>query len=239
MKELLKGWKISIDEAKHSEKLAEIEVNLEGPCMDDSELIQIPPETRVKLWEATLQKAYASLKNDFKLINPINVSGTRRQPYTVMGKIVLQSVFYLRDKNYVRNFNIKSIEGVAAKKEKQTAVEAATTDYYSVKARFGILIEGQTSGLQGYEDRVVLIKAVNENEAEEKAIKLLPTLEKPYLNGDKRFVWFKFEKVLDVVGYSNIDTIEPFSDGMEIYYEWKNRRIKPENVWILKYRKEE
>lgn len=238
MKKQLKGWKISIDEAKQSEKLAEISVMLKRPDIDDLELIKIPPETRKKIWEATLQKAYASLKKDFKLKNPRIISGTRKQPSTVIGRIPLKSVFSLTDKNYFYNIRIRSIEGVAAKKVKQVAPAAATNSYFSVKARFGILIEGVTSGLQTYEDRVVLIKATHENEAEKKAIELLPTLEKPYLNGDKQFEWYKFEKILNIIEYSDIDTIEPFSDGMEIYYEWKNRRMKPENAWVLKYRKE-
>ncbi len=232
--EEIQGWKIEIEEAKQSEKLANVNVILKFPNRDG--FMEISPETRKKITRSTLQKGYASLKKDFKLKNPKIIFGKRGEPHVINGKIVLKSIFSLKDKTYVKSFKINSIEGVVENVVKQ---EATLTDrFFSVKARYGILIESQTNGLQEYEERIVLIKAAHESEAEEKAIKLLPTLEEPYLNSDKRFVWYKFEEVIKVTGYLEIPHIETELDGREIYSERKNRKLKPENIWVWQYSKE-
>ena len=70
---------------------------------------------------------------------------------------------------------------------------------------------------------------------EQRAVKLLPTLEEPYLNSDKQFVWFKFEEILNVAGYMVIPRIEPDLDVTEIYWELKKRKLKPENMWVWEY----
>lgn len=234
MEEIVQGWKIELDEAKQSEKLADVNVILKFPNRDG--FMEISPETRKKITRATLQKGYASLKKDFKLKNPKIIFGKRGEPHVINGKIVLKSVFSLMDKTYIKDFQINSIEGVLAKEIKQAATQ--TDRYFSVKAQYGILIEGQTSGLQEYEERIVLIKAAHENEAEERAIELLPTLEEPYLSSEKRFVWYKFEEVLNVTGYLDIPHLEPDLDGKEIYSERKNRKLKPENTWVWEYHEE-
>ncbi|WP_439484504.1 hypothetical protein [Cyclobacterium plantarum] len=235
MEEIEQGWKIELDEAKKSEKLADVNVILKFP--NRYGYMEISPETRKKITRATLQKGYASLKKDFKLKNPKIIFGIRGEPHVINGKIILKAIFSLKEKDYVKDFQINSIEEVAAKEILQT--ETPTDRYFSVKARFGILIEGQTSGLQEYEERIVLIKAAHENEAEERAIKLLPTLEEPYLSSEKRFVWYKFEEVLNVTGYLEIPHLEPDLDGKEIYSERKNRKLKPENTWVWQYREDQ
>lgn len=107
-----------------------------------------------------------------------------------------------------------------------------TENLYAIKARFAILVEGQTKGLQQYEDRIVLIKGKNEQEAEGKAIQLLPSKEEPYLNSDKRFVWYKFEEVIDICDCYAFESNDYIVEGMEIYSERYSRKLKPENTWF-------
>src|SRR5690606_37139159 len=97
MEEIVQGWKIAIDEARQSKKLADINVILRHPNKDG--FMEISPETRKKITRTTLQKAYASLIKDFKLKNPRIVFGIRGEPHVINGKIVLKSVFSLKDKN--------------------------------------------------------------------------------------------------------------------------------------------
>ena len=184
MEEIVQGWNIEIDEARQSEKLADVNVILFDANRNGFK--DISPEKRKIIIKTTLQKGYTSLKKDFKLKNPRITLGTRVETRVINCKIILKSVFSLTDKTYVKDFLINSIEGVVEKEVEQE--DAPTDKYFSVKARFGILIEGQTSGLKEYEEKIVLIKAAHENEAEERAVKLLPTLEEPYLNSDKQFV---------------------------------------------------
>ncbi|WP_158861006.1 DUF4288 domain-containing protein [Lunatibacter salilacus] len=233
MEEIIQGFDIELNDAMQSEKLADVNIILFDANRDG--FMDISPETRKVIIKTTLQKSYASLKKDFKLKNSKIILGTRVEPRVINDKIILKSVFSLKDKTYVKHLVINSIEGVEAKEVSQ----AAPTDrYFSVKARFGILIEGQTNGLQTYEESIILIKAANENEAEERANVLLPESEKPYLGSEKRFVWFRFEEVLNVTGYMDIPRIEPDLEGTEVYYEWKKRKLPPENTWVWEYTKE-
>jgi hypothetical protein len=234
MEKILQGFDIKIDEAKQSAKLADVNIILFDANRDG--FMDISPQTRKVIIRTTLQKSYASLKKDFKLKNPKIILGTRVEPRVINDKIILKSVFSLKDKPYVKNFHINSIEGVVKKEADQTS--APTDRYFSVMARFGILIEGQTNGLQTYEEKIVLIKAAHENEAEKRAVELLTNSEEPYLGGESRYVWFKFEEILKVTGYLEIPRIEPDLDGAEIYWEWKKRKLKPENMWVWEYSKD-
>lgn len=104
-------------------------------------------------------------------------------------QIPLREMFLLIDKSYVRNIIIIDIEGV----KRRTVKENATHVLFSVKARFGILIEGQTKGHQITRKG----SARNEDEAEKKAEAILAGTEQPYLSSN-RYVWFRYETILDV-----------------------------------------
>ena len=177
------------------------------------------------------RKACASLKEDVKLRKINIVNGTIKEPRMVRMHIPLKEIFLLTDKSYIKNITIIDIEGV----KRKTVRQKAPIMVFVVKARFGILIEGQTKGYQQYEDRMVLIKARHEEEAENKAYALLSVSEKPYLNSDKRYVWYKFETILDVCPCYTISPKAKVDEGLEIYSERRFRKISPQTIWLLEY----
>jgi hypothetical protein len=100
--------------------------------------------------------------------------------------------------------------------------------WFSVKALFAIQYEGQTRGLQTYEDRIVLVQARSEREARKKAMREFRQYEAPSLTVTGHFFRSCLEKILDVYDLSS-DTIDPA--GTEVYSEFKDRRMKPEYEW--------
>lgn len=229
VEEILKGWKISAEKAKTNEQPAIIDILLS--CLDTDGFIKISPVKRREIISTWYRQAYASVKKDFKLKKINIVTGTLKEPRMVRIHIPLKEIFLLTAKSYVKNITIIDIEGVIRK----TVRETAPTMLFVVKVRFGILIEGQTKGHQQYEDRMVLIKAKHEEEAENKACALLSMSEKPYLNSDKRYVWYKFETILDVCPCYTISPRAKVDEGLEIYSERHFRKISPETTWLLEY----
>lgn len=149
---------------------------------------------------------------------------------------MLKDLFILEKKAYVLNIIVNEIEGVAPKLPEANTKEQPES-YFAVKARYAVLIEGRAKGLQAYEDRIVLLKGKNHEEVEEKALKLFSEPVEPYLNSDKRYVWFKFEDILGIQE-TDVRELNDFNtDGIELYSEMKDRRMKPGDEWILPYRK--
>lgn len=103
--------------------------------------------------------------------------------------------------------------------------------WFSVKARFAIQVEGQRTGMQSYEDRIVMVKAISFEDAESK---LQPKFKKygmPYLNPHGFMARWKFERVLDVYEVGD-EEINP--RGVEVFSVLTQRRMKPEHAWKTK-----
>lgn len=229
VEEILKDWKISAEKAKASEQSAMVDIWLSS--LDTDSFIKISPVKRKEIISKWYRQAYASVKKGLKLKKISIVTGTLKEPRMVRVHIPLKEIFLLIAKSYVKNITIIDIEGVIRK----TVRETAPIMLFVVKARFGILIEGPTKGHQQYEDRMVLIKARHEEEAENKAYALLSVSEKPYLNSDKRYVWYKFETILDVCPCYTISPKAKVDEGLEIYSERRFRKISPQTTWLLEY----
>lgn len=120
--------------------------------------------------------------------------------------------------------SIHGIEGI--KRRKFRPLKSLT--WYAVHARFAIQIEDQTTGMQEYEDRMIVVKATSFEAAAEKAKKEFLEYGEPYLNGNCYLVRWHFERILDI--YSTWETkFDP--DSTEVYSIIKQRRIRPEYEW--------
>lgn len=235
MDELLSEWNISQEEARQSEKLATLTIVMKYPSTEG--FMEIPPAERKIIIRQILQQQYARLKKEFRLKN-IALSKLKTEPRILEAQIALKDLFQLKEKDYVQNVIVKEIEGVLRKELKEEK-NKETVYFYAVKARYAILIEGRNKGWQTYEDRIVLLKGKSYEEVEEKALEILPKQEKPYLNSDKRYVWYKFEEIIDISETYARDLNDLNTDGIEIYSQRKDRRMKPGDEWILPYRTKE
>jgi hypothetical protein len=85
-----------------------------------------------------------------------------------------------------------------------------------------------TKGMQRYEDRIVLVRAMDSDDAVAKLRKPFAAYAEPYLNPQGFMVRWALEKVLDV--HSTYERrIDPA--GTEVFSQLKWRRMRPEQAW--------
>ncbi|MNE53053.1 hypothetical protein D3C80_1477570 [compost metagenome] len=95
-----------------------------------------------------------------------------------------------------------------------------------MKALFACVIEGfdYTNSIQLVEERILLLKAFNFEDAEQKAmVEFNEYTSSSHLNTDYRFVNWELVKVIDIYSVSETE-IDP--SGTEIFSVWKNRKVK-------------
>jgi len=145
-------------------------------------------------------------------------------PVGVRVSLPAKDIGKLFTKAPVEDVWVRRIQGVPRKRR----APRGPVWWFAVKARFALQIEGETEGMQTYEDRIVLVPARSPNEAARKAMREFRRYEAPSLTTTGHFRRFAFESILDVCDLYE-DTIEP--EGTEVYYEFKRRRMKPAYEW--------
>jgi len=133
----------------------------------------------------------------------------------------VRSIF---DLNCADRVNILRIKGGPRKRR----FKRSDPCWFAVKARFAIQYEGETRGMQEYEDRILLVQARSFKDAERKAMREFRQYGTLSLTTTGHFWRWTFETILDIYE-TFIDAIDP--KGMEVYSEMKKRRMKPEYEW--------
>jgi len=129
---------------------------------------------------------------------------------------------FIRDE--IECVRVLRIRGMRRKR----AAAVKTQRWFAVKARFAVQIEGQTKGMQTYEERIVLVIARSFAEAERKAMREFRHYEAPSLTTTGHFWRSTFETILDTCDVYE-DAIDP--NGTEVFSELKQRRMKPGYEW--------
>ncbi|MDO1451917.1 DUF4288 domain-containing protein [Rhodocytophaga aerolata] len=222
----LEDWNLSEERLTHLTNRACVRIHLAYP--DYKTFLAYPPAARRREIARTFREAFSALKLLLKGI-PFERIGSSVRPRGVKVELPLHRVGELIREDFIGHISIEAIDGL----EKKAAREPEGS-FWSIKARFATQIEDQESGLQPYEDRILLIKAVDEQDAQKKLLKSFESYEEPYLNASGRLVRWKFEKFLDAYDTS-VSSIEAFSSeqGVEVFSELANRKLKPEDVWKL------
>ncbi|MBL8097666.1 MAG: DUF4288 domain-containing protein [Anaerolineales bacterium] len=195
----------------------------------EEKLFSLPPSRRnekIKEWYINLSAKFKK-KLIAKQIN-CEIHHTPKNP-TVFGTSNLkahQILFFLNDAN-LQFVSIVKIKGL---KRKRIPVPI-TNKWFAVQARFAIQIEGQTKGMQTYEERIVLIKSQTEDKAKKQLLKEFNNYGKPYLNSDGYMVRWQFERFLDIYWVFDDEINKQGKQGAEIFSVLKNRKMKPEYQW--------
>lgn len=105
--------------------------------------------------------------------------------------------------------------------------ERLKLNWYSVRARIAIQVEGQTKGLQGIEDRIVMVRARSLSDASKRLENEWQAYAEPYLNSYGELVRWQLEEILDI--YAITSDIDP--KGTEVWSSLRNRRMKKEFEW--------
>jgi hypothetical protein len=151
--------------------------------------------------------------------------GTQHCPRGIRGSVIAAKVRALRSIPQIADIWIETVPGLKRKKA------PATNHWFAVQARFAIQVEEQKRGMQGYEDRIVIVKAPTSDKARGKLQRGFKEYGRPYLNSDGYMVRWAFESVLDI--YELVaDKIDP--EGTEVFSVLSGRRLQPKYKWLSK-----
>jgi hypothetical protein len=195
--------------------------------LDESKFFALPPSERKERIKAWYGKVYTEVihKLSAQKIEVVKTANKKEGPYGITAIVEAKKFPLLLN---VRNITSVVIEKIAGYKRKKPA-KVKVNEWFAVQARFAIQIEGQTRGIQTYEDRILLVKAASADQAEKKLLREFREYGKPYLNSDGYMVRWAFEKVLD--NYRLFED-EILAEGTEVFSVMKDRKMKPEYQWL-------
>lgn len=187
---------------------------------------------RAARWITSLRRRYPSLS--FRLID--QEKSARKGP---RGRVFLPQALEVRPlARHVRmiagapGVSSVHVERVQGRRHRRQA--RPPLDWFCVRGSVAVLIEGQLSGMQTMEDRFLLVRAMTCEDAERKLEREWREYSVPYLNPDGFLVSWTLEKVIDV--YHLFDEhLDP--DGVEVYSQLSQRRLRPQFARPLTSRK--
>ena len=209
-----------------------VKIDLDLLWPNEKRFYYYKPEARKERIDRDLQNKFTKLTRILKNIK-YELKGTAKRPRGVSIEIYPKSLNLFLNKKIISDIWVREIQGL------KKNIKDREQNIYAVKARYAIQFEGIKSGLQTVEENIILIKAFNCKDAEKKYLKNIKYYEgEPTLNTNNILFRWKFEKILDICESLEFFDCELNDEGNEIYYNWKDRRMKPEYEWhpIKKYK---
>ena len=196
--------------------------------VNETPLFKLKPSQRREKTKRHYELLLSRVKKKWNY-GPLDVTWTLHEPRSFSASVEARQVSHLLRMPEILVIWLDEIPG-----PKRVSVKSKER-WFAVKARFAIQVEGRTTGLQSYEDRIVMLKATSFEEAKNKLLPEFKRYGAPYLNADGFMVRWAFECVLDdyEIGDEKIDP-----RGVEVFSVLAERRMKPKYVWQPK-RKEQ
>jgi hypothetical protein len=119
---------------------------------------------------------------------------------------------------------------IAAIANRERREEPDEPTFWAVEARFAVQVEGETTGRQMFEDRMMVVKAQDEEDARRKLLLEFARYAEPCLGGGGRLVRFQFEKFLRA-DWLNFASLEAAEEGFEVFSTLKYRQLRPGMEW--------
>lgn len=208
--------------ARELERLGDLPITVQihlGPFPSLRALIRFTPKER----GARIRAHYRRL---FGRLLPLLPEGTRpadRDSRTCTCTVPARTLGTLQRHPSVASLWLEDVPGRRRRKPKPGALE-----WFSVQARFAIQLEGVTRGMQHVEDRIVMVRARDFQDAARRAQREFARYGKPYIGATNLLVRWQFEKILDIysVGQVHLD-----DEPIEVFSRIRSRRLRPERVW--------
>ena len=153
-------------------------------------VLAYPPAERKNRIAAQLRAKYQALKAALPP-GPFEKIGSHYRPAGIRRRLPLRQLPALLGLAAVEDIWVEEIEGLAPRPP------VADPKCWSIKVRFAVQIEHETTGLQLVEERILLIAALDEEEARRKLRPTFAGYAEPYLNPDGYLVRWQFEAFLD------------------------------------------
>jgi len=192
--------------------------------INEKSLFKYQPSQRIQKMKRHYETLLSRVKKKWS-DGPIDITWIRRQPRGFNATVEAKRVSCLQQMPEIFGIWIDEIPGrkrISAKSRER---------WFAVQARFAIQVEGQKTGIQSYEDRIVMVRAISFEDAENKLQPEFKQYGTPYLNPHGYMARWAFERVLDVYEIGD-EKIDP--RGMEVFSVLAQRRMKPKYAWKIK-----
>lgn len=179
----------------------------------------LSPKERRLLIQQKLRDDFKILINDYPK-KDYELIGTRIKPYGLIGNLSGKQILILENELVIDRIIVLESENLELNNENKEEL------YFSVQGLFAIKIEGYdyTNSIRFIEERIILVKAKDSDEAIHKAkIDFKKYADFEYLNCDYRLTKWEFIEIIDIF---ETDVSEIDSEGTEIFSITKNRKIK-------------
>lgn len=219
----LAPWDLSQADLGTLAQFAAVRIQLVYPGYQS--FIHLTPRERVRQIATYYRQAY----HDLVALLPVATFtriGPRNRPTGLTVRLQLSQLPLLLQQTFVGAVTIEAVEGLPFKEAVQEP------GFWCIQARFAIQIENETKGMQTYEDRLLVIKALTEAEAKQKLLPSFEAYAEPYLNGAGLLVRWQFEAFTDSYCL-DVQSADAFlsEQGVEVFSTLYKRRLRPEMEW--------
>jgi hypothetical protein len=180
---------------------------------------------RTKQRDATLRKTLAKqrdhLRRAFRGIEFV-LRGKKPGGWTLDAIVPANRVGALARSRHVKFVMVETIQG------RRQKFRPSGFAWYCVWGVVAIQIEGKVKGLLSLEDRLVLLKANDPDDARRRLALEWTRYAEPHMNPDGYLVRWQLVSIQDVYALFD-DTIDP--RGTEVYSRLRSVRMRPEYRW--------
>jgi hypothetical protein len=191
-------------------------------------LIRDSPIRREAVLRAALSAQYKRLAARFPEAS-LKSRGKRKASWDLDGRLPAREIRALANRREVQYVRVGSVRGRRPRPLKLDRGRA----WFCVWGNVAIQIEGRVRGSVTLEDRLVLVRAHDPNDACRRLRREWRNYAKPYLNPYGYLVRWQLISVRDVYGITE-DPLDP--RGTEVYSRLRTERMKPEYRWLPRKR---
>ena len=204
---------------KHASLIATVVVSVKEP--PPSSFFSRPPAERLPALKKARKNRARALAAALQKLGMIGVVSV---PSGLRCKLRVRDLDQLQGLPGAGDVWIHHVEGLRRTPRKPS------DEWFAVRGRVMIQVEGRERGLQTYEDRIVLVRARTFREAEQRALREFARYAKNvYLNAAGRMVRWKLEKIIDIYE-TDLENLDP--NGTEVWSSLHSRRLRDEFVWL-------
>lgn len=204
---------------KLAERAVVFSVQLAGVRIE--ELKPLSPKRRDATLRAALKSQLARLVRRFPEA-ALRSRDPKKGSWTLDGALPANQISRLASQPEVAYVDIIAVAG------RSRRGQPAGQGWFCVWGVVAVQVEGKRSGMVTIEDRFVLVKASDDQDAVNRLRPLWETYGEPYLNPHGYFVRWQLVEIADVYPLFD-DTLSPL--GTEVYSRLRERRMKAEYSW--------
>jgi hypothetical protein len=202
----------------HARRLVTVDVMVREP--PQRSVFALPLSERMPALKRARIRRTRALAVALRKLRSVEVTSTSHGLRCTLRVMDLDRIRRLSGAGYIWVRRVKGLRRSSSKHHEE---------WFAVRGRVAIQTEGQTRGLQQYEDRILLVRGRTSREAERRALREFVNYAKlVYLTVSGRRVRWKLEKVIDIYE-TDVPELDP--KGTEVWSSLHARRMRKEYEW--------